>query len=78
MSQQRQNNTDLSENDHRSRIVQDAEEAAGLPEVTPPTAPPPIDARNDEEKLKENRKNLGVDEDHETPKMKEGDRGTFP
>ena len=36
------------------------------------------DARNDPEKLRKNRRKLGVDEDHETPEMKEGHRGTFP
>jgi len=36
------------------------------------------DARNDPDKLKENRRKLGVDEDHETPEMKKEHRGTFP
>ena len=37
-----------------------------------------LDARKDPEKRKENRRKLGVDEEHETPEMKEGHRGTFP
>lgn len=36
------------------------------------------DARDDPEKQKENRERLGVDEDHHTPDMKSGHRGTFP
>lgn len=36
------------------------------------------DARDDPEKRKENRERLGVDEEHKTPDMKEGHRGTFP
>jgi hypothetical protein len=38
----------------------------------------PGDTRLDEEKLKENREQLGVEEDHKTPTMKKGHRGTFP
>lgn len=34
--------------------------------------------REDEERLKENREQLGVEEDHKTPDMKKGHRGTFP
>ncbi|MBV8030085.1 MAG: hypothetical protein JO035_01100 [Betaproteobacteria bacterium] len=30
------------------------------------------------EKLKENQRRLGVGEDHKTPEMKKGHRGTFP
>lgn len=37
-----------------------------------------IDARDDSGKLKENRRRLGVDEDHRTPDMKDHHRGTFP
>jgi hypothetical protein len=36
------------------------------------------DARNDERRLKKNREHLGVGEDHKTPEMKKGHRGTFP
>ncbi len=43
-----------------------------------PDRPPPVDARDDGEKLKENRENLGVDDEHKTRDMKEGHRGTFP
>lgn len=34
--------------------------------------------REDEERLKENREQLGVEEDHKTPDMRKGHRGTFP
>jgi len=32
----------------------------------------------DQEKLKHNQKRLNVDEQHKTPEMKKGGRGTFP
>jgi hypothetical protein len=34
--------------------------------------------RGGEDKLKENRENLGVNEEHKTPAMEKGHRGTFP
>lgn len=43
-----------------------------------PSAPPAGDARGDAAKQQQNREHLGVDEDHETPDMKKGHRGTFP
>lgn len=43
-----------------------------------PTAPAAGDARGDAQKQEQNREHLGVDEDHETPEMKKGHRGTFP
>lgn len=43
-----------------------------------PTPPPAGDARSDEGKQEQNRRHLGVDEDHQTPDMKKGHRGTFP
>jgi hypothetical protein len=38
----------------------------------------PADAREDDEKLAENQRHLGVDEDHKTEDMEKGGRGTFP
>lgn len=32
----------------------------------------------DPEKLKQNQQRLNVDEEHKTPEMKKGGRGTFP
>lgn len=43
-----------------------------------PARPPPGDARHDKEQQKRNRENLGVDEQHKTPEMEKGHRGTFP
>lgn len=43
-----------------------------------PSAPPAGDARDDPQKQRQNREHLGVDEDHATPDMKKGHRGTFP
>lgn len=36
------------------------------------------DARANPEKQQENRRQIGVDEDHKTEKMKKEHRGTFP
>ena len=36
------------------------------------------DARGQPEKQKENQRRLRVGEDHKTPEMKKGNRGTFP
>lgn len=36
------------------------------------------DARGQPEKQKDNQKRLRVGEDHKTPEMKKGHRGTFP
>lgn len=50
-----------------------------LSEVTKaPSAPPAGDARGDPQKQRKNREHLRVDEDHATPDMKKGHRGTFP
>jgi hypothetical protein len=38
----------------------------------------PKDAREDDAKLAENRKDLGVEPDHKTEDMEEANRGTFP
>lgn len=36
------------------------------------------DGELDKDKLKENQKRLNVDEQHKTPEMQKGHRGTFP
>ena len=36
------------------------------------------DARDDDEKLAENQRDLGVDKEHKTGDMEKGGRGTFP
>ena len=36
------------------------------------------DARHEPNKQKENQKRLGVGEDHRTPEMRKGHRGTYP
>jgi hypothetical protein len=38
----------------------------------------PRDARNDKSRQSQNRKELGVGEDHKTKDMEEKNRGTFP
>ena len=47
----------------------------------PPTAQTgknPNDARDDDRKLAENQKDLGVEPDHKTEEMEKAHRGTFP
>lgn len=45
----------------------------------PTERPAGVDARDgDPQKLAQNRDKLGVDDDHLTPDMKEGHRGTYP
>lgn len=49
------------------------------PAPAPTGTPAAGDARdNDPEKLKQNRDHLRVNEDHKTPEMEKGHRGTFP
>ena len=48
------------------------------PPPTAQTGKNPHDARDDDHKLAENQKDLGVEPDHKTEEMEEGNRGTFP
>ena len=48
------------------------------PPPTAQTGKNPKDAREDDGKLAENQKDLGVGSDHKTEEMEEGHRGTFP
>lgn len=48
------------------------------PQPAAQTGKDPRDAREDEGKLAENQRELGVGEDHKTGDMKRGHRGTFP
>ena len=58
------------------RIDEDTEKA---PTPAPGAeGPPPGDARHDKEKLKKNREDLRVNDEHKTPEMEKGHRGTFP
>lgn len=50
----------------------------GSPLPAPSDAPAAGDARGDDEKLRQNREHLGVNEEHKTPEMQKGNRGTFP
>ena len=44
----------------------------------PVTGKNPHDARDDAKQLDENQRDLGVDEEHRTDKMKERRRGSYP
>lgn len=66
-----------NQNQPRGGVDEEAAEAGDHP-ANAPDRPPPVDARDDEEKRRENRENLGVDEEHKTPDMQEHGRGTFP
>ena len=48
------------------------------PPPTAQTGKNPKDARDDDAQLKENQQDLHVGEDHKTPEMEQGNRGTFP
>ncbi|MGE5525122.1 MAG: hypothetical protein ACM3SS_15525 [Rhodospirillaceae bacterium] len=48
------------------------------PQPAAQTGKDPRNARDDEGKLAENQRELGVGEDHKTEEMKRGHRGTFP
>jgi hypothetical protein len=48
------------------------------PEPAAQTGKNDHDAREDERKLAENQKDLGVADDHKTEDMERGGRGTFP
>lgn len=43
-----------------------------------PASEEPGKSRVNEQKIKENRDRLGVNEEHKTPEMEKGHRGTFP
>jgi len=45
---------------------------------SPQTGTSEHDARNDEDKLAENQKDLGVKPNHKTDDMEKSERGTFP
>ena len=68
---------------HRSlRSIQDgvAQTLTQHPRLTPhlpQTGTSEHDARNDEDKLAENRKDLGVKLNHKTDEMEKSERGTF-
>lgn len=48
------------------------------PAPAPTSTPAAGDARDDPAKLKQNREHLRVNEEHKTPEMDKGHRGTFP
>ena len=48
------------------------------PEPAAQTGKNPNDAREDDQKLTENQRELGVGDDHKTEDMEEAGRGTFP
>lgn len=43
-----------------------------------PASGEPGKSRVDDRKIKENRDRLGVNDEHKTPEMEKGRRGTFP
>lgn len=63
--------------EHGTKLDTDAEHDSP-PQPAPQTGKHPRDAREDPGKLPENRRELGVDEKHETEDMERGHRGTFP
>ena len=71
---------------NRSTQLDDENEASpGAQPAAPQTGKNQRDARDqrdeddvDEAKLEENRRRLGVNEEHRTAEMEQGKRGTFP
>ncbi|HKO87352.1 MAG TPA: hypothetical protein VJU83_02430 [Burkholderiales bacterium] len=68
-----------------THIDKDSGKNPGGQPAAPQTGKNPGDARDtaqagdvDKTKLRENRDKLGVDEEHRTPEMEQGKRGTFP
>ena len=62
--------------EHGTKLDTDAKHDAPKPAAQ--TGKHPRDAREEPGKLPENRRELGVDEKHETEDMERGHRGTFP
>lgn len=54
------------------------DDEAEQPDAGVPGTPTGDDARDDPEKIKENREKLGVGDDHKTSDMQKHHRGTFP
>jgi hypothetical protein len=63
--------------DHGTKLDTEAKHPKP-PQPAAQTGTNPQDARDDESRLKENREDLGVGEDHKTEEMERGRRGTFP
>lgn len=68
----------IRETQDPTRPEEELEQPGGVRPTSPTDKPPAGDARGDEEKRKQNREHLGVDEEHKTPDMKKKHRGTFP
>lgn len=74
MNQDRDSQKPTSADDEKDQT----DAAHPYPTPAPTDKPAAGDARGDEEKLRQNREHLGVDDEHQTPEMKKGHRGTFP
>jgi hypothetical protein len=61
--------------EHGSQIKGDAD---AQPRPVPETSEDRADAREKPEQLRKNREDLGVEDDHKTKDMEQGNRGTFP
>jgi len=62
--------------DHSTKLSEDSKQQKNQP--APQTGKNDRDARENDSKLVQNQKELGVGEDHKTQDMEEGQRGTFP
>ena len=62
---------------HGSPLKQDVKHEKP-PNPAPQTGKNPRDARDDQEQIKQNQRELGVEDDHKTDDMEKGGRGTFP
>jgi hypothetical protein len=62
---------------HGTRLQATAQETPAEPPEAK-TGKNPKDARENDARLTENQRDLGVGQDHKTEDMEEGHRGTFP
>jgi hypothetical protein len=67
----------MNRSNHGTQL-EGSEKHKSPPEPAAQTGKNPHDARDDEQKLRENQDELGVGTDHETDDMERGGRGTFP
>jgi hypothetical protein len=63
---------------HRTTPQDEPNQTKSTPREKSTNGNKPRDARNDKSQQSENRKELGVGEDHKTKDMEEKNRGTFP
>ncbi len=67
----------MKRSDHGTKLDTDVKHDKP-PQPAPRTGKNPRDACDDESRLVENQRELGVGDDHKTEDMERGERGTYP